>query len=109
VKMLESVVEDGTGKDGAVPGYRVGGKTGTAQAANGAGEYDGITASFIGVAPADDPKLAVSMILHRPKSGEWAGDIAGPGFSQVMGTSLQHLGVAPHDGSDVDLFPSTYE
>src|SRR5699024_74936 len=109
VKMLESVVEDGTGKDGAVPGYRVGGKTGTAQAANGAGEYDGITASFIGVAPADDPKLAVSMILHSPKSGEWAGDIAAPAVSPVTGTSLHHLGVATHDGSDVDLCPTTYE
>src|SRR5690625_110294 len=107
--MLESVVEVGTGRQGSVPGYRVGGKTGTAQAADGKGGYSGITASFIGVAPVEDPKVAVSVIIHRPQVGKWGSQVAGPVFSEVMSTSLQHLGVAPHDGSSVDLLPSTYE
>ncbi len=109
VQMLESVVDVGTGKEAAVPGYRVGGKTGTAQAADGKGGYSGITASFIGVAPVEDPKVAVSVIIHRPQVGKWGSQVAGPVFSEVMSTSLQHLGVAPHDGSSVDLLPSTYE
>lgn len=109
VQMLESVVDVGTGRQGSVPGYRVGGKTGTAQAADGKGGYSGITASFIGVAPIDDPQIAVSVIVHRPRVGEWGSQVAGPVFSQVMGTSLQYLGIPPHDGSAVDLLPSTYE
>src|SRR5690625_2213547 len=109
VRMLESVVDVGTGRQGSVPGYRVGGKTGTAQAADGKGGYSGITASFIGVAPIDDPQIAVSVIVHRPRVGEWGSQVAGPVFSQVMGTSLQYFGIPPHDGSAVDLLPSTYE
>ena len=65
--MMESVVDDGTGASAAIPGYRVAGKTGTAQdwVANG---NQGITASFIGVAPADDPRIAVAVILHNPRT-----------------------------------------
>src|SRR5690625_6177735 len=73
--MLESVVEVGTGRQGSVPGYRVGGKTGTAQAADGKGGYSGITASFIGVAPIEDPQIAVSVIIHRPRVGEWGSQV----------------------------------
>jgi len=94
--MLESVVADGTGKSAAVPGYRVVGKTGTAQApkANGRG-YDGYTSSFVGAAPAENPRIAMSVVLQRPKHGYYGGTSAAPVFSDVAGYTLRHLGVAP--------------
>lgn len=96
VSMLESVVTDGTGKSAAIPGYRALGKTGTAQApaADGKG-YDGYTASFVGAAPAENPKIAVSVVLQRPRKGYYGGTAAAPVFSDVAGYTLRHLGVAP--------------
>ncbi|WP_034622444.1 penicillin-binding protein 2 [Cellulomonas sp. URHE0023] len=104
--MMESVVDDGTGSSAAIPGYRVAGKTGTAQAwlANGA---QGITASFIGVAPADDPRIAVAVILHNPRSSVYGGVVAAPVFSDVAGYTLGELGVAP-SGTAGTLFPTTW-
>lgn len=104
--MMESVVDDGTGSSAAIPGYRVAGKTGTAQAwlANGA---QGITASFIGVAPADDPRIAVAVILHNPRTSVYGGVVAAPVFSDVAGYTLGELGVAP-SGTTGTLFPTTW-
>lgn len=104
--MMESVVDDGTGASAAIPGYRVAGKTGTAQAwlANG---QQGITASFIGVAPADNPRIVVAVILHNPKSSIYGGTVAAPVFSDVAGYTLGELGVAP-SGSTGTLFPTTW-
>ena len=92
--MMEGVVDDGTGSSAAIPGYRVAGKTGTAQAwmSNGT---QGITASFIGVAPADNPRIAVAVILHNPSSSVYGGTVAAPVFSDVAGYTLGVLGVAP--------------
>jgi cell division protein FtsI (penicillin-binding protein 3) len=103
MKMLESVVDGGTGSSAAIPGYRVAGKTGTAQMFN----PDGITASFIGVVPADDPHIAVSVILKNPKSSIYGGDVAAPVFSDVAGYALQELGIAP-SGVQPQLFPTTW-
>lgn len=94
--MLESVVTDGTAPQAAVPGYRVAGKTGTAEHASGRKGYDGYTSSFIGFAPAENPKFMVSVIVHRPtENGHYGGVVAGPVFSKVMGYSLQKYGVPP--------------
>lgn len=94
--MLEAVVEEGTGSNARVPGYRVGGKTGTAQApAAKGGGYDGYTASFIGIAPIDNPKITVSVTLQRPRKGHYGGSVAAPVFSDVTGYTLEHLGVPP--------------
>jgi cell division protein FtsI (penicillin-binding protein 3) len=107
--MLESVVstENGTGAAAAIPGYRVAGKTGTAQAW-GAGGSVGITSSFIGVAPADDPRVAVAVIMHNPRTSVWGGTVAAPVFSEVTGFALQLLKVPP-SGAVAALFPTTYE
>ena len=78
--MMESVVDDGTGSSAAIPGYRVAGKTGTAQA--WLRRTQGITASFIGVAPADDPRIAVAVILHNPRTSIYGGVVAAPVFSR---------------------------
>ncbi|WP_081680823.1 penicillin-binding protein 2 [Cellulomonas sp. URHD0024] len=104
--MMESVVDDGTGASAAIPGYRVAGKTGTAQAWASDGTQ-GITASFIGVAPADDPRIVVAVILHNPRSSIFGGTVAAPVFSDVAGYTLGQLGVAP-SGSTATLFPTSW-
>jgi len=105
--MMESAVDEGTGSAAAIPGYRVAGKTGTAQVW-GSGGAVGITASFIGVAPADSPRIAVSVIMNNPRTSEWGGTVAAPVFREVTGYALQMLKVPP-SGSVATLFPTTYE
>lgn len=103
--MMESAVDDGTGAGAAIPGYRVAGKTGTAQ--SWVGGVQGITASFIGVAPADEPRVAVSVVLHNPRTSQWGGTVAAPVFSDVAGFALTELGVAP-SGAEPQLFATTW-
>ncbi|WNB84857.1 penicillin-binding protein 2 [Cellulomonas sp. ATA003] len=105
--MMESAVAEGTGSAAAIPGYRVAGKTGTAQSWGMDGST-GITASFIGVAPADDPRIAVAVIMHNPRTSVWGGTVAAPVFSEVAGFALQLLKVPP-TGVPATLFPTTYE
>jgi cell division protein FtsI (penicillin-binding protein 3) len=100
--MLESVVsEQGTAPQAAIPGYRVAGKTGTAQrvATSGPrqGHYDGTyTSSFIGMAPADAPRFVTAVVLQGTRSyGHFGGLVAAPLFSKVMGFALRSYDVAP--------------
>ena len=94
LKMMETVTEDGgTGVNAVVPGYRVAGKTGTAQMPAGNGWT--YMASFIGVAPADDPRYTVAIFLKSPHSSIYGGDVAAPVFSDVMGFTLQKMDVPP--------------
>ena len=96
LSMLEGVVAKGTGKSAQVSGYRVAGKTGTAQApAAEGGGYDGYTASFVGVLPAEDPKIAISVTLQRPRNGYYGGSAAAPVFSDVAGFTMRHLKIPP--------------
>jgi cell division protein FtsI (penicillin-binding protein 3) len=95
--MMESVVSpDGTAPTAAIPGYRVAGKTGTAQRVDDSCHcYRGYTASFIGFAPADKPKYVVSVTIQDPKGMHWGGLLAGPVFKKVMSFVLQSQHVAP--------------
>ncbi|MFN8076332.1 MAG: penicillin-binding protein 2 [Kineosporiaceae bacterium] len=95
--ILESVVsEEGTAESAQIPGYRVAGKTGTAQAVDTqCGCYRGYTASFIGYAPADDPRLVVSVVLQRPVNGHYGGTVAAPVFKEVMSYALAQEAVPP--------------
>ncbi|WP_309133021.1 penicillin-binding protein 2 [Brevibacterium sp.] len=94
--ILEGVVAEGTGKSASVSGYRVAGKTGTSQApAAEGGGYDGYTASFVGVIPAEDPQLAISVTLQRPRKGYYGGTAAAPVFSDVAGYAMRHLRIPP--------------
>ncbi|MFL0562458.1 peptidoglycan D,D-transpeptidase FtsI family protein [Kocuria rhizophila] len=92
--VMENVVTQGGAKDAAVPGYRVGGKTGTAEAPSEKGGYDGFTTSFVGVAPMEDPQYLVGVTMQRPQ-----GDVHTVGvtstFSQIMSQVLHHYNVAP--------------
>ena len=95
--MMESVVsENGTAPSAAIPGYRVAGKTGTAQRIDDTcGCYRGYTASFIGFAPADNPAYVISVTIQDPKGLHWGGYLGGPVFKKVMSFVLQSKGIAP--------------
>ncbi len=96
-QMLEMVVTEGTGKVGAIEGYNVAGKTGTAQYSDPGcgGCYRGYTASYAGFAPADDPQLVVSVTLQQPVNGYYGGVLGGPVFNEVMSYGLQALSIPP--------------
>ena len=95
--MMESVVSvNGTAPSAAIPGYRVAGKTGTAQRIDDTcGCYRGYTASFIGFAPADKPAYVISVTIQDPKGMHWGGYLGGPVFKKVMSFVLQSKGIAP--------------
>ncbi|MFL6178480.1 MAG: peptidoglycan D,D-transpeptidase FtsI family protein [Actinomycetes bacterium] len=98
-KMMETVVSDvGTAPMAQIPGYRVAGKTGTAQRVNDAcGCYvgGGYTASFIGFAPADKPAVVVSVTLQDPVNGHYGGVLGGPVFKRVTSFALQSEQIPP--------------
>jgi len=95
-QMLEFVVGDGgTARQAKIPGYRVAGKTGTADRVGANGQYSGKTASFIGFAPADSPQIVVAVILQNPIRGYFGGSTAGPVFKDVMTYALQKFGIPP--------------
>jgi len=102
-EMLTAVTEDGgTGVEAAVPGFRVAGKTATAQKIDpDTGKYsqDKFTASFIGFVPAERPRIVVAVVLDEPMIGHYGGDLAGPVFRRVAEGTLRYLGVTPNDGA----------
>ena len=95
--MLEGVVSDGgTAPMAAIPGYRVGGKTGTAQEYKESCHcYSGVVASFIGMAPADAPQLVVAVSIVNPRVGRFGGELGGPVFKEVMTYALQARQIPP--------------
>ncbi|WP_327237015.1 penicillin-binding protein 2 [Streptomyces sp. NBC_01317] len=97
--MLESVVgnEEGTGTKARIPGYRVAGKTGTANRVDPElGRYKGYTASFAGFAPSDDPRITVYCAIQNPTTGSYfGGQICGPIYKKVMEFALKTLQVEP--------------
>ncbi|WTX70541.1 penicillin-binding protein 2 [Streptomyces sp. NBC_00647] len=98
-QMLESVVDDeqGTGAKARIPGYRVAGKTGTANRVDPAtGKYHGYTSSFAGFAPADKPRITVYCAIQNATKGlYYGGQICGPVYKQVMEFALKTLQVPP--------------
>lgn len=99
-RMLERVVDGGTGLAAQVPGYRVAGKTGTAQKPLPGGGYGrSYIASFAGFAPADDPKVVVLVVLDEPRP-IWGGSTAAPTFKTIVEFALRHLGVPPQGNAE---------
>jgi cell division protein FtsI (penicillin-binding protein 3) len=96
--MMEAVTQEGgTGTRTRVPGYRVAGKTGTAhKLVNGHYAPDRYLSSFIGMAPASNPRLIIGVAIDEPSDGVYyGGSVAGPVFAQVMAGSLRQLGLPP--------------
>ena len=112
LQMMESVVSlDGTGKRAALTGYRIAGKTGTAwKAAEGGGYGDDsdrkYIATFGGVVPASNPKLAAIIVIDEPAGKQFmAGQVAAPVFANIMAGALRLMGVPP-DGIERPLGPT---
>jgi cell division protein FtsI (penicillin-binding protein 3) len=98
-EMLMSVVSDqGTAPQAQIPGYQIAGKTGTANKySEVTGGYSGYTASFIGIAPGNNPELVVAVMIHDPVNGHYGSTISGPVFKQVMTYALAHEKIPPTD------------
>ncbi|MFF4468514.1 cell division protein FtsI [Streptomyces sp. NPDC001599] len=111
-QMLESVVDDeeGTGTKARIPGYRVAGKTGTANRVDPAtGKYHGYTSSFAGFAPADKPRVTVYCAIQNATEGSYfGGQICGPIYKQVMEFALKTLQVPPTGAAPARL-PVTFK
>ncbi|WP_309221685.1 penicillin-binding transpeptidase domain-containing protein [Streptomyces sp. Act143] len=111
-QMLESVVDDeaGTGAKARIPGYRVAGKTGTANRVDPAtGKYRGYTSSFAGFAPADSPRITVYCAIQNATKGSYfGGQICGPVYKQVMEFALKTLQVPPTGTKSASL-PVTFK
>lgn len=97
--MLEMAVQPGgTAPKAQVPGYRVAGKTGTANKLESGRYADKYISSFVGFAPVSDPRLIVAVMIDEPSGGiYYGGAVAAPVFSGVMASALRSLGVAPDD------------
>jgi cell division protein FtsI (penicillin-binding protein 3) len=104
--IMTAVVREGTGHNAAIPGYEVAGKTGTAQKMDPAtrrySHAPGIL-SFVGFAPADDPRLAMIVLLDEPKNEKWGSEAAAPIFAAIGLQALRHMNVSPRGTTPVPI------
>jgi cell division protein FtsI (penicillin-binding protein 3) len=105
-QMLEEVTTTkGTAPQAAIPGYRVAGKTGTADRIDEkTGKYNGKVASFVGFAPADNPDVVVAVVLNNPKKGYFGGTVSAPVFADITSFALASRRVVP-SGTSAPTFP----
>lgn len=113
-RMMEMTTEDGgTATNARVPGFRVAGKTGTAQkvdAVTGGYSADKRVASFVGFLPAEDPRLVMLVVIDEPKIGVYGGLTAAPIFSRIAAQAMQSLKVTPNEQLDAgEALPSLEE
>ena len=110
LKMMRAVVKkDATGKNAVIDGYNVAGKTGTANKyINGRYSRDKLLVSFIGLAPATDPRLVVAIMINEPKVEKISGGrLAAPLFAKIMSNSLRILDIAPDNLSSAPVAKKT--
>ena len=104
--IMTLVVSDGTGRNAAIAGFDVAGKTGTAQKLDPAtrrySRAPGVL-SFVGFVPADDPRLAMLVMLDEPKNEKWGSEAAAPIFAAIGRAALRHLQVSPRDSAPVQI------
>jgi cell division protein FtsI (penicillin-binding protein 3) len=95
--MLKGVVVEGTGREAAIPGYTVAGKTGTAAKIDSDGRYSTsrYVASFIGLVPATKPRLVIMVMVDEPRGNFYGGVVAAPAFREIARFNLQHFEVPP--------------
>ena len=104
--LMEGVVTNGTGAKAAIPGFRVAGKTGTAQKVDsrtGAYSSTQFVGSFVGYVPAESPRLAMIVVLDEPQGESWGGVVAAPVFRRVGEQVLNYLGVSREDTVKIAL------
>ncbi|MCX5781583.1 MAG: penicillin-binding protein 2 [Elusimicrobia bacterium] len=97
-RMLVNVVEKGTGQNAKIYGYRVGGKTGTAQKKDSKTNQYSSTAfvsSFCGIVPMSSPKLTILVVLDEPKGDYWGSSTAAPIFRKIASQAVRYLKIAP--------------
>ena len=108
--LLESAVVHGSGRNAFIPGFRIAGKTGTAQIPAPGGGYlpDRYIASFIGFAPADDPQVALLVMVRDPRGpyGYYGSQVAAPAFRAMMVDILRYLDIEPLSNAPAELQPS---
>ncbi len=101
-ELLTGVVEEGTGVTARVPGYRIGGKTGTAQKPLDGSYRAGLHAPwFAGFLPLPDPRLVIVVCVDEPRTTFWASDVAAPTFGHIAARLVTLLGIAPAPGATV--------
>lgn len=101
--MMQSVVEDGTGKRGAVTGYTVGGKTGTSEPMPGREDIDGYVATYVAISPVENTQVVLLLNLYKPpKSNHQGGTLAGPVVSQMLSEILPYLGIPSDEETTED-------
>jgi len=112
-EMMAMVTEEGgTGTLAAVPGFKVAGKTGTAQKVDpvtGGYSPDKRVSSFVGFAPADSPKVVILVVIDEPQGMAYGGLVAAPVFSRIAGQVLRYYQVAPTDPQQVPSLPPVSE
>ena len=107
--MMESVVTQGTGRNAAVKGYSIGGKTGTSEPTE-ANAHEGYVASYVAISPIEDTQIILLLTLYDPqgKNGHQGGQVAGPVVSQMLAEILPYLGVPSDESSSSDTNTSNY-
>ncbi len=96
IRLLEEVVVSGTGRRAAVAGYRVAGKTGTAEKSDASGySATGRVAGFVGIAPARSPRLVCLVMIDEPTASTSGGEVAAPVFQSIVSEALFYLGATP--------------
>ncbi len=96
LKIMEAVVEDGTGATARILGYRIGGKTGTADKVIDGRYADGkVYSSFVAMAPIDDPELAILMIVDEPQGVHFGSQTAAPAVRSILEESLRYMKIQP--------------
>ena len=94
--IMQGVTEDGTAKLAAIPGYPVAGKTGTAQkVSNGRYDPSKYLAAFVGIVPADNPRVIIAVMIDEPHGVHYGGVVAAPVFKEIAEATLRYLGVPP--------------
>ena len=106
-EMMEYVVTDGGGKHGAVQGYSIGGKTGTAEPSPGKQE-EGYTVSFVSIAPVEEPEVVILVAIYHPRKGNpYGSTVAAPIVSNMLSEILPYLGIASEDSDTKGAYTVT--
>ena len=96
INMMQAVTDSqSTGWRARVNGYNIAGKTGTAQVADENGNLTKRVGTFIGIVPAEDPQIAVAVVVYNAAGAGYGGDVAAPVFSDVTTFAVRQLGISP--------------